>query len=117
MFAMLPTDEKLMFRDELPNGFRLEMEKGHPTGRNILLIGTRIVLGRSPSCDVVVDDPTISEKHLELLFTPGRPVTLKDLNSTNGTFLNGDRVKQTALNEDDVIQIGHSHLRFKRNNG
>ncbi len=63
-------------------------------------------VGRVPENDVVVDDsPTVSAHHLEVR-KDGDTYRLADLNSTNGTFVNGERVTETALEASTSIQLG-----------
>lgn len=69
-----------------------------------------IFLGRSSTCDFVVDDPTISARHARLFFRQGQ-WWLDDLASTNGTFLNGELVKTSILVTDgDMILLGQVEL-------
>lgn len=63
------------------------------------------VLGRSPEADIVINDSRISRKHLQIT-VEGEAVLVKDLGSTNGTFVNGEKVTtEQVLHEDDKIQI------------
>ena len=62
------------------------------------------ILGRSPDVDIVVNDSRISRQHLKIM-VEGEDVTIEDLGSTNGTFINGERKKICSLNADDKIQI------------
>ncbi len=55
-----------------------------------------VVVGRDPQCDLVIDSPLISREHARLLFTP-EGLRLQDLRSTNGTFVNGQRIAGDAL--------------------
>jgi ABC-type multidrug transport system ATPase subunit len=65
-----------------------------------------IVFGRHPGCDEVLDDPTISSRHARL-YHAGGTVVLEDLNSSNGTFVNGKQVrKPVVLKPGDVIGLG-----------
>lgn len=65
-----------------------------------------LVLGRSEEADVVLDDVYASEFHIRLVSTDGR-ITLHDLGSTNGTYVNGRRVTSPLdLNRGDAVQIG-----------
>jgi pSer/pThr/pTyr-binding forkhead associated (FHA) protein len=68
-------------------------------GRDILMIG------RSPLNQIVIDHPTVSAQHAALLRT-GASYSLKDLNSTNGTRINGDFVTDAELKDRDTIQFG-----------
>ena len=75
------------------------------------LLGPTVVLGRDESADIILDDGSISRRHCEVRVTHDGPrlVThVRDLRSTNGTFVNGRRVEQTHLHEGDRIGIGAS---------
>jgi pSer/pThr/pTyr-binding forkhead associated (FHA) protein len=65
-----------------------------------------ILFGRSNTTDFVIDDPTVSARHARLSYRQGQ-WWLDDLASTNGTFLNGESVKASALVTDgDEIRLG-----------
>jgi pSer/pThr/pTyr-binding forkhead associated (FHA) protein len=64
-----------------------------------------LVLGRALSCDLPVLDPTISRRHAELSLADGR-VMVRDLGSSNGTFLNGSRVESGTLMPGDTVTFG-----------
>jgi pSer/pThr/pTyr-binding forkhead associated (FHA) protein len=68
-------------------------------GRDIVMIG------RSPLNQIVIDHPTVSAHHAALLRT-GDSYSLKDLNSTNGTQVNGDFVTDAELKDGDTIRFG-----------
>jgi pSer/pThr/pTyr-binding forkhead associated (FHA) protein len=68
-------------------------------GRDIVMIG------RAPSNQIVIDHPTVSAQHAALLRT-GDSYSLKDLNSTNGTQINGDFVTDAELKDGDTIRFG-----------
>lgn len=72
----------------------------------------RTVYGRSDSADVVFANSTISALHCELTEVDGR-FTLKDLNSTNGTFVNGERITVTSLSSGDRVHLGTAGFRFR----
>ncbi len=71
----------------------------------------RITIGRDAASDVVIDHPVVSKHHAEILKQDGK-VFLVDLGSTNGTFVNGIKVKRHQLQELDRIVIGPSELHF-----
>lgn len=64
-----------------------------------------ILIGRSSECDVLLDNPGVSRTHAKLL-RQGERVQVIDLNSGNGTFLNGQSVTQAVVNSGDTIGIG-----------
>jgi pSer/pThr/pTyr-binding forkhead associated (FHA) protein len=68
-------------------------------GRDIVMIG------RAPSNQIVIDHPTVSAHHAVLLRT-GASYSLKDLNSTKGTQINGDFVSDAELKDGDTIRFG-----------
>jgi pSer/pThr/pTyr-binding forkhead associated (FHA) protein len=71
----------------------------------------QIVVGRSSELDMVLVEDMVSRKHAKILFSDGA-ITIEDLGSTNGTFVNGEKVKQAKLKEGDRILIGTSILKL-----
>lgn len=80
-------------------------------GEKYLLTGTVTVIGRGSSADITVDDPGVSRKHLELRVTPGG-VIATDLNTTNGTFVEGHRITAATLLDGNTITIGRTRIMF-----
>lgn len=80
------------------------------------LVGSLTTLGRDNSADIVVDDPGISRRHSEVRVTTDGPhlvSSIRDLNSTNGTFVNGDRITSQRLHDGDRITIGRTSAIFR----
>ena len=71
----------------------------------------RTLVGRSPDCDVFLDDVTVSRRHAELQ-RDGETLTIRDLGSLNGTFVNRRRIESAVLEDDDELQIGKYRLTF-----
>ncbi|MCP3065319.1 DUF4388 domain-containing protein [Myxococcus sp. K38C18041901] len=71
----------------------------------------QIVIGRSSELDMVLVEDMVSRKHAKISFSNGK-ITIEDLGSTNGTFVNGEKVKQSGLKEGDRILIGTSILKL-----
>jgi FHA domain len=69
-----------------------------------------LVIGRHPSCDVVVGDETVSRRHAQLIFRDGGWI-VRDLDSKNGTRLNGQYVGRCRLRPGDQLGLGHQLLR------
>ena len=68
-------------------------------------------LGRGTDVDIRVGDPGASRNHCEIVL--GSPIYLRDLDSTNGTFHNGEQITEVALVEGSVVQIGTTSLVFR----
>jgi hypothetical protein len=70
------------------------------------------VIGRAPSADIVLPDPHLSRRHATVQLTAAG-VTLTDLGSTNGSWLNDQRITGSAqLADGDVVRLGRTELRF-----
>jgi len=80
------------------------------TLRDYQLNTERVTIGRQPGNDIRLEDQTVSSEHAAVQI--GNPVTLTDLGSTNGTFVNGERISKQALAHGDVIRIGHHEMKF-----
>jgi hypothetical protein len=71
----------------------------------------QIIVGRSSDLDMVLVEDMVSRKHAKITVSGGK-VTIEDLGSTNGTFVNGEKVKQARLKEGDRILVGTSILKL-----
>jgi len=78
-----------------------------------LTVTDAVVLGRSPDADVLLDDPYASMFHLRLTMD-GDTMSLADLGTTNGTYVNGRRVTNpVVLNAGDSVQVGKTIMEVK----
>lgn len=82
------------------------------TNRRVDLAITRVVLGRSSSSDVILDDINASRTHAELRFEPQGVWSITDLGSMNGTYVNGRMITTCLLHSGDRIVIGSTDLFF-----
>ncbi|MDQ4214769.1 DUF3662 and FHA domain-containing protein [Microbacterium capsulatum] len=81
-------------------------------GQRHLLTGARTVIGRGSDADITIADAGSSRKHAEVLWD-GEHAMLRDLGSTNGTKLNGQRIREAQLQSGMVITIGRTDLSFQ----
>ena len=73
--------------------------------------GVPLIVGRAPTCDLPVFDPTISRRHAELV-AEGDSLRLRDLGSSNGTFINGAKVEEAVVAVDDLVAFGKVPFRL-----
>ncbi len=84
----------------------LEVLGGKAIGRVLPLTTGSTLIGRSTKADLQLDDDGVSRRHAKLVIGDEGVVNLIDLDSTNGTFLNGARIDLAIVREGDRIQIG-----------
>jgi hypothetical protein len=71
-----------------------------------------LTIGRGSESDITVAEDMVSRRHARLLIEPDNAIYIEDLKSTNGTFINGERIQRAALKEGDRILIGTSTLKL-----
>jgi len=79
--------------------------------KEVQLSKDRTTLGRRPYNDIVIDNLAVSGEHAVLLMS-GNDVYLEDLNSTNGTYVNGKAVKKQLLQNSDTVEIGKYKIKY-----
>jgi pSer/pThr/pTyr-binding forkhead associated (FHA) protein len=95
-------------------GFALKFISGKYQGGEFPLKPEKqVVIGRSSELDMVLVEDMVSRKHSKITATGGK-LTIEDLGSTNGTFVNGEKIKTCRLKEGDRILIGTSILKVVR---
>jgi pSer/pThr/pTyr-binding forkhead associated (FHA) protein len=75
-----------------------------------MLPGTVRTIGRATGADFIVDEGLISRIHCRLTALATGELDLRDLESTNGTYVNGQRVERAKLDAGDVVQVGRVEL-------
>ncbi len=109
---VLDRDALLRDRPRAPKAFvEIPSER-----RRVALSGEPLTIGRDPENDLVLDDRRVSRRHAEIRSRLGR-YTLYDLQSTNGTYVNGRRVAEVVLSDGDRIAIGGNELVLQQEAG
>ena len=89
----------------------LVVEKGPEVGERFVIDRNALSMGRDPASDIFLNDVTVSRKHAGLSFADG-VVTLRDVGSLNGTYVNGIRVDEAVLRHGDAVQVGRFQMVF-----
>jgi hypothetical protein len=81
-------------------------------GKRHPIVKSRTVIGRGSDADITISDAGTSRKHVEILWD-GERAMVRDLQSTNGTMLNGRKVAEAALTPDSTVTIGRTDIVFR----
>ncbi|HYV47498.1 MAG TPA: sigma-54-dependent Fis family transcriptional regulator, partial [Myxococcaceae bacterium] len=92
--------------------FRLVLINTESAGTAFPLNQPEVKIGKSPENDVVIDHPTVSRNHL-VVVRQGDRFLVRDLDSTNGTFIDGAQVKEGYLRPGVMLEVGDVQLRFQ----
>jgi hypothetical protein len=84
---------------------------GGRAGEHFVPQGERTTIGRSPDCDIFLDDVTVSRQHA-VLRRNGDNFVIEDQGSLNGTFVNRRRIESAELADGDEVQVGKYRLTF-----
>ncbi len=84
---------------------------GGRAGEQFALERAQTTIGRSPDCDIFLDDVTVSRRHA-IVAKGAERFAIEDLGSLNGTFLNRRRIERAELDDGDEVQIGKYRLIF-----
>lgn len=106
--------EHPMTADEAANveglsGFAIVVEKGPRTGMTFMLRDGNTTVGRHPESDIFLNDVTVSRHHCRFV-AQGDSLTVEDSGSTNGTYLNDERVDSAPLKAGDEVLVGRFHF-------
>lgn len=92
---------------------RIIFASGDQSGQSVSLSGNRVRIGGLPDNDVVIGSPAVSRYHAQIVVRGGK-VEIEDLNSSNGTFVNGTPVRTAEIRSGDKIRIGDVDLVYQR---
>ena len=91
------------------SGFALVVEKGPRTGMTFILKEGNTTVGRHPESDIFLNDVTVSRHHCRFV-SNGDSLTVEDSGSTNGTYVNDERVDSAELRAGDEVLVGRFHF-------
>lgn len=95
----------------LPRALALRFISGKYQGGEFPLVpGKEIVIGRSGEIDMILAEDMVSRRHARIVFQ-GDEIFIEDMNSTNGTFVNGEKIRRSRLREGDRVLVGTSILK------
>jgi len=84
---------------------------GDDLGRKYNLNTSSLIIGRSSKCDIQIDQESISRNHTKLV-NNGKSILIRDLGSTNGTYVNDEPVEERTLGDGDLVKIGRTIFKF-----
>ncbi len=82
------------------------------TGRTQELKADKTTIGRVEDNTFQIAEPSVSSHHCEVMLR-GKDVVVRDLNSTNGTFINGDRVTESVMKPGQILRLGQIEMRLE----
>ena len=91
------------------SGYAIVVEKGPRSGMTFLLREGNTTVGRHPESDIFLNDVTVSRHHCRFVTTLDS-LTVEDSGSTNGTYVNDDRVDKAVLEAGDEVLVGRFHF-------
>jgi pSer/pThr/pTyr-binding forkhead associated (FHA) protein len=107
------TDEEREIVSQLPEGSAMLIVLAGPgKGSRFLLGVAETTIGRDTQSDIFLDDITVSRKHAVVEHSIGSTYQVRDLDSLNGTYVNGVALRELSLTQGDEIQIGKFKLTF-----
>jgi pSer/pThr/pTyr-binding forkhead associated (FHA) protein len=94
---------------------RLLIRNGGFEGMTYEVTAEETLIGRNPTTDITLLDEGISREHALILYDEDADeYSIEDLQSTNGTMVNGKRVRSAPISDGDELQIGHTLFQFER---
>ncbi len=108
--TIVHTVSELLSQAKRVNAYLIVVSGKTSVGKMFKLDRNEMVIGRAAECDIMLDDEGVSRKHAKISVRADGTIQLLDLNSTNGTFSNGEKIEIQALKDGDKIQIGSATI-------
>jgi two-component system, cell cycle response regulator len=84
---------------------------GEELGRIYTLGAPVLIIGRSSKCEIQIDQESISRNHSKVVNT-GKSILIRDLGSTNGTYVNDEPIEEYVLRDGDLVKVGRTIFKF-----
>src|SRR3954468_15417839 len=84
-----------------------------PKAGEMVPVKQNLIAGRSPDCSLEVPDPNASRQHAKILWD-GTALSVADNGSSNGTYVNDQRITTVAVHHGDVVRLGETRIRIQR---
>lgn len=104
-------DDVVVNLDKIPRGQSILVVRDGPNAGENFTLGESLSIGRHPESEVVLDDITVSRRHV-LIVHDGDGYQLRDMGSLNGTYVNNERVEECRLRHGDEVQVGRYRMVF-----
>ena len=88
-----------------------------PNGKETkVYLESKLLIGRGSDCDVVIGEPGVSSHHANISIDSKGKILVEDLNSSNGSYINGDKITKTFLHLNDTLNLNTVKVRIVENN-
>jgi DNA-binding NtrC family response regulator len=108
--AFDPRDTQSLVPEERRRSGSVVGLRSTATGETLRLDGRRWALGKNAACDLVIDDPFVSNRHCTIERKPTGAIVVRDAGSRNGTYIDGNRVESAELRVGSYLAVGHTTL-------
>ena len=95
---------------------KLRILTGDKVGLEFPINQLRVIIGRELTCSIVLEEPVLSRRHC-VITQDNNKFYVADLKSKNGTYLNGQRIEKTELEDGDIIRVGNTRFEFITEDG
>jgi len=102
---------KIRLEEAKSSASALVIISGKPLGKSFFLTKEKMTLGRDLTADISIGETSISRTHTEFIKTDDG-ISAKDLGSTNGTFVNDQKITEQVLNDGDLVRCGNTIFKF-----
>ena len=111
-FVLLHRKQKQRRKPRYLRG-RYLLIQGRTGTKTVPITKKSVTIGRDRDCDIVVDEPAVSNRHIMLTMVDNERFLIEDLNSKNGTYINGKKIKKASIRRGESFRIGKLNIMLK----